>query len=101
MPCRCDGWQGGTFTISNLGMFGVKTFSAIINPPQSCILAIGAAETRVVPNEGKNASEVPYKTSKVMSVTMSCDHRVVDGAVGAQWLQAFKSLIENPLNMLL
>jgi len=94
-------FQGGTFTISNLGMFGVKTFSAIINPPQSCILAIGAAETRVVPNEGKNAAETPFKTAKVMSVTMSCDHRVVDGAVGAQWLQAFKNLLENPLNMLL
>jgi len=94
-------FQGGTFTISNLGMFGVKTFSAIINPPQACILAIGAAETRVVPNEGKDAAEKPFKTAKVMSVTMSCDHRVVDGAVGAQWLQAFKNLLENPLNMLL
>jgi len=118
-------YQGGTFTISNLGMFGVKSFAAIINPPQSCILAVGAAESRLVPADAKDgitcmlcnyasnmstdvalsvlnrAGGQPYKTVKVMSVTMSCDHRVVDGAVGAQWLQAFKEYMEKPLSMLL
>eukprot|EP00499_Haloplacidia_sp_CaronLabIsolate_P010349 CAMPEP_0196770918 /NCGR_PEP_ID=MMETSP1104-20130614/1403_1 /TAXON_ID=33652 /ORGANISM="Cafeteria sp., Strain Caron Lab Isolate" /LENGTH=506 /DNA_ID=CAMNT_0042141033 /DNA_START=40 /DNA_END=1560 /DNA_ORIENTATION=+ len=93
-------FQGGTFTISNLGMFGIKQFSAIINPPQACILAVGAAERRVLPNEQPDAMD-PYRIATVMSVTLSCDHRVVDGAVGAQWLQAFKKYLENPLRMLL
>ncbi len=92
-------FQGGTFTISNLGMFGVKNFSAIINPPQSAILAVGTAESRVVPNPA-NAAQ-PFSTSQFLSVTLSCDHRVIDGAVGAQWLKAFKEYLENPLNMLL
>ena len=92
-------YQGGTFTISNLGMFGVKTFSAIINRPQAAILAVGATEARLVPS-AKDAS-TPYTTAQVMSVTLSCDHRVVDGAVGAQWLQAFKGYIEQPSTMLL
>ncbi len=92
-------YQGGTFTISNLGMFGVKNFSAIINPPQAAILAVGTAETRVVPNPANPAQ--PFTTSQFLSVTLSCDHRVIDGAVGAQWLKAFKEYIENPLNMLL
>ena len=88
-------FQGGTFTISNLGMFGTTQFAAIINPPQSCILAIGGATGKVV-KQGADFVEV-----QVMNVTMSCDHRVVDGAVGAQWLQAFKGYIENPVTMLL
>ena len=88
-------FQGGTFTISNLGMFGTTQFAAIINPPQSCILAIGGATGKVV-KVGAEFQEV-----QVMNVTMSCDHRVVDGAVGAQWLQAFKGYIENPVTMLL
>jgi pyruvate dehydrogenase E2 component (dihydrolipoamide acetyltransferase) len=91
-------FMGGTFTISNLGMFGIKNFSAIVNPPQACILAVGGSEKRVVPDpEAENGLGV----STMMSVTLSCDHRVVDGAVGAQWLQHFKSYIENPLKMIL
>lgn len=90
-------FQGGTITVSNLGMFGIKNFSAIINPPQSIILAVGTTEARLVP--AKN--EKGYKTAQYMSVTASCDHRTVDGAVGAQWLAAFKSFMENPTNMLL
>lgn len=91
-------FQGGTITVSNLGMFGVKNFSAIINPPQACILAVGSTEDTLVPDE---ESSTGYRTAKVMSVTLSCDHRVVDGAVGAQWLQHFKHLLERPHLMLL
>jgi pyruvate dehydrogenase E2 component (dihydrolipoamide acetyltransferase) len=95
-------FQGGTFTISNLGMFGVKHFAAVINPPQSCILAIGATEKRVIPNEDKETSSTqPYTTASVLSVTLSADHRVVDGAVGADWLQSFKEYMEDPVKMLL
>ncbi|KAL6254255.1 hypothetical protein P5V15_014873 [Pogonomyrmex californicus] len=90
-------FQGGTITVSNLGMFGVKNFTAIINPPQSIILAIGATETKLIP--AKN--EKGFTTAQYMSVTASCDHRTVDGAVGAQWLAAFKDLMENPVTMLL
>ncbi|XP_017761478.1 PREDICTED: dihydrolipoyllysine-residue acetyltransferase component of pyruvate dehydrogenase complex, mitochondrial [Eufriesea mexicana] len=90
-------FQGGTITLSNLGMFGVKNFSAIINPPQSIILAIGTTENRLIP--AKN--EKGFTTSQFMSVTASCDHRTVDGAVGAQWLNAFKNFMENPTTMLL
>jgi len=89
-------YQGGTFTISNLGMFGVKSFSAIINPPQAAILAVGAAEARLT-----QAKDGSISSAQVMSVTLSCDHRVVDGAVGAQWLQAFKGYLEKPNTMLL
>jgi len=88
-------FQGGTFTISNLGMFGVKEFAAIINPPQGCILAIGAGEQRSVVKDGALA------IATVMSCTLSVDHRVVDGAVGAEFLAAFKKLVEEPLTMLL
>lgn len=87
-------FQGGTFTVSNLGMFGIKSFSAIINPPQSCILAIGAGEQRAVVENG----EVKIRT--VMTVTLSVDHRSVDGSVGAEYLQYFKKFIENPVSML-
>ena len=88
-------YQGGNFTVSNLGMFGVKNFTAVINPPQSMILAVGMAEKRpVIVNDEVLISEV-------MTVTLSCDHRVVDGALGAKWLKVFKSLIENPSLMLL
>ncbi|XP_046478907.1 dihydrolipoyllysine-residue acetyltransferase component of pyruvate dehydrogenase complex [Neodiprion pinetum] len=90
-------FQGGTITVSNLGMFGIKTFSAIINPPQSIILAVGTTESRLIP--AKN--EKGFETANFMSVTASCDHRTVDGAVGAQWLTAFKSFMENPTTMLL
>merc|ERR1711934_750725 len=88
-------FQGGTITISNLGMFGISHFTAIINSPQSCILAVGGTKEKVVPT--KEGS----KTAKMMSVTLSCDHRVVDGAVGAQWLQHFKKFLEQPTSMLL
>ena len=87
---------GGTFTISNLGMFGVKNFAAIVNPPQAAILAVGGARKEVVKN-----AEGGYEEVLVMSATLSCDHRVVDGAVGAQWLQSFKCYLEDPMTMLL
>jgi pyruvate dehydrogenase E2 component (dihydrolipoamide acetyltransferase) len=86
-------FQGGGFTISNLGMYGISHFSAIINPPQSCILAVGAGEKKPVVDGDK------IVIGTVMSVTLSVDHRSVDGAVGAEFLQAFKSLIENPITM--
>ena len=88
---------GGTFTISNLGMFGIKQFAAIVNPPQAAILAVGAARKEVV----KKADGSGYEEALMMSATLSCDHRVVDGAVGAQWLGAFKSYMEDPVTMLL
>lgn len=89
-------YQGGTFCVSNLGMFGISEFSAIINPPQACILAVGAAEKRpVVSVDGKN-----IEVGTVMSCTLSCDHRVVDGSVGAEFLAVFKKFIENPIEML-
>ena len=88
-------YQGGSFTISNLGMYGVKEFSAIINQPQSCILAIGAGEKRAV------VKKDTLSIATMMSCTLSVDHRAVDGALGAQYLQAFKSLIEDPLTMIL
>jgi pyruvate dehydrogenase E2 component (dihydrolipoamide acetyltransferase) len=87
-------WEGSTFTISNLGMFGIEEFTAIINPPDSCILAVGGiAQVPVV----KNGAIVP---GNVMKVTLSCDHRVVDGATGSAFLQTLKGLLEEPLRML-
>lgn len=88
-------YQGGTFSISNLGMFGIDEFSAIINPPQSCILAVGGGVKK--PCVGANG-EVSVGT--FMKVTLSCDHRVVDGAVGAEFLQVLRRNLEDPLNML-
>lgn len=96
-----DELNGGTFTISNLGMFGVSNFSAIINPPQACILAVSAAEKRVVPKDKVKEGEDPYQVVSMMNVTLSSDHRVVDGAVAAAWGIEFKRLIENPELMLL
>ena len=96
-----DELNGGTFTISNLGMYGVHNFSAIINPPQACILAVSAAEKRVVVNEDAKEGESPFKTASLMNVTLSSDHRVVDGAVAALWGKEFKKFIENPELMLL
>ena len=87
-------WEGNTFTISNLGMFGIESFTAIINPPDACILAIGGISEVPVVRDG---AVVP---GHVMKVTLSCDHRVVDGAMGAAFLQDFKSLLENPVLML-
>ena len=87
-------YQGGVSAVSNLGMFGMKHFTAVINPPQSSILAVGAGEQRVVVKNGAPA------VATVMTVTLSCDHRCIDGALGAQLLYAFKQLIENPMGML-
>ncbi|HEY1752983.1 MAG TPA: pyruvate dehydrogenase complex dihydrolipoamide acetyltransferase [Caulobacteraceae bacterium] len=87
-------FQGGTFSVSNLGMFGIKSFASIINEPHGAILSIGAGEKRPVVKEGQLA------IATVMSVTLTCDHRVVDGAIGARWLVAFKALIEDPITMI-
>ena len=88
-------FQGGGFSISNLGMYGVKNFSAIVNPPQGCILAVGAGEDRVVVRHGQMV------VKNIVDVTLSVDHRVVDGAIGAEFLQAFKHYIESPALLLL
>ena len=90
-------YQGGTFTVSNLGMYGVSHFSAIINPPQSCILAVGGAQKKLLPSD----SEQGFRVGHTMTVTLSSDHRVVDGALAAQWGQHFKRYIEEPESMLL
>jgi len=86
---------GGTFTISNLGMMGIDHFTAIINPPQSCILAVGGNTQRLIPADNEKGFDVVTE----MKVTLSCDHRTVDGAVGAQWLKHFAGFIENPITM--
>jgi pyruvate dehydrogenase E2 component (dihydrolipoamide acetyltransferase) len=90
-----DEYEGGTFSISNLGMYGIREFSAVINPPQAAILAVGAGEQRAVVKGGALA------VASVMSCTLSVDHRAIDGATGAEFLAAFKKLVENPLTMLL
>lgn len=87
-------WEGSTFTISNLGMFGIEEFTAIINPPDACILAVGGISQVPVVKDGQ------IQIGNVMKVTLSCDHRVVDGATGAAFLQTLKSLLEEPLRML-
>jgi pyruvate dehydrogenase E2 component (dihydrolipoamide acetyltransferase) len=92
---KLEEFQGGTFSISNLGMYGVRDFAAVINPPHGGILAVGAGEPRPIVKNGALA------IATVMSCTLACDHRVVDGAVGAQFLAAFKKLVEDPLTMLL
>ena len=86
-------YQGGTTSVSNLGMYGIKDFTAVINPPQSSILAVGAGEERAVVRNGQIVA------ATVMSVTLSCDHRAIDGALGAELIGAFKKLIENPVMM--
>ena len=87
-------FQGGTFSVSNLGMFGIKAFASIINEPQGAIMSVGAGEQRPVVKNGQLA------VATVMTVTLTCDHRVVDGAVGAKFLQVFKAMIEDPVTML-
>ncbi len=87
-------FSGNTFTVSNLGMMGIDEFTAIINPPDSCILAVGGIKETVVVKDGE------FKAANIMKLTLSCDHRVVDGAVGARFLQTLKQLIENPAAML-
>ncbi|CAF2562640.1 unnamed protein product [Rotaria sp. Silwood2] len=88
----------GTFTISNLGMYGITNFSAVIYPQQSAILAIGGVETKIIPAQD---SPKGFRQSSMLNITLSCDHRVIDGAVGAQWLQEFKQFLENPGSMIL
>ncbi|WP_303830271.1 dihydrolipoamide acetyltransferase family protein [Asticcacaulis taihuensis] len=87
-------FQGGTFSVSNLGMFGIKTFTSILNEPQGCIMSVGAGQQRPVVKNGQLA------VATVMSVTLTCDHRVVDGSIGAKFISAFKPLIEDPIKML-
>ncbi len=91
---RPEDLQGGTFTLSNLGMYGVDAFSAIINPPQAAILAVGRIADRVVPVAGQP------EVRPMMMLSLSCDHRVVDGARGAQFLQTLVELIEEPIGLL-
>lgn len=90
-----EDYQGGSFTISNLGMYGVSEFAAIINPPQACIMAVGAGEQRAIVKDGQ------VQIATLMTCTLSADHRVVDGAVGADFLAAFKEFIEDPLSLLI
>ena len=87
-------FQGGTFSVSNLGMMGIKSFASILNAPQGCILSVGAGEKRPVVHGDK------LEIATVMTVTLTCDHRVVDGAIGARWLQAFRGYIEDPITLL-
>ncbi|MBI5319754.1 pyruvate dehydrogenase complex dihydrolipoamide acetyltransferase [Bradyrhizobium sp.] len=87
-------YQGGTTSVSNLGMYGISHFTAVINPPQSTILAVGASEERAVVRNGK------VEAAHIMSVTLSCDHRAIDGALGAELIGAFRRLIENPVMMM-
>src|SRR5690554_3458603 len=88
-------WEGNTFTVSNLGMFGIDEFTAIINPPDACIMAVGGIKETVLVKDGQ------MKVGNVMKVTLSCDHRVVDGAVGSAFLKTFKSLLEDPVRILI
>ncbi|KAE8211959.1 hypothetical protein CF327_g4354 [Tilletia walkeri] len=99
-------YQGGTFTISNMGMFGVSSFTAVINPPQGAILAIGGTEAKILPaKEGAEAegaeASLGFRKAQVMTATISADHRVIDGATAARWMKAFKETLENPLSFML
>jgi pyruvate dehydrogenase E2 component (dihydrolipoamide acetyltransferase) len=87
-------WEGNTFTISNLGMFGIEAFTAIINPPDACIMAVGSVKETVIVKEGQ------MQIGNVMKVTLSCDHRAVDGVVGSQFLLTVKELLEEPVKLL-
>jgi pyruvate dehydrogenase E2 component (dihydrolipoamide acetyltransferase) len=86
--------EGGSFTVSNLGMYGVEEFAAIINPPQAAILAVGAAKQEAVVTDGR------LEVATVLRVTLSVDHRPVDGAIAARWMSAFVSLLERPVRIL-
>ena len=87
-------WEGNTFTISNLGMFGIDEFTAIVNMPDACILAVGSSKETVIVENGV------MRPGHVMKVTLSCDHRVVDGVSGAKFLQTFQDLLEEPVRLL-
>ena len=91
---KTEDFEGGTFTISNLGMYDINNFTAIINPPQSAILAIGKGIKKPIVFQDK------IIISTLMNVTLSCDHRIIDGAIGALWLKTFKEIIENPLTLI-
>ena len=93
-PLKAHEIQGGSFTISNLGMAGIREFCAIVNPPQSCILAVGASEQRAVVRDGTLA------VATLMTCTLSADHRLVDGVLGAEFLAALRRLVEAPLSLL-
>jgi pyruvate dehydrogenase E2 component (dihydrolipoamide acetyltransferase) len=93
-PLKAHEIQGGSFTISNLGMAGIREFSAIVNPPQSCILAVGATEQRAVVRDGALA------IATLMTCTLSADHRLVDGVLGAEFLAALRRFVETPLSLL-
>jgi pyruvate dehydrogenase E2 component (dihydrolipoamide acetyltransferase) len=95
MKLKPEEYQGGSFSISNLGMYGIREFAAVINPPQAGILAVGAGELRPVIKDGALA------TATVMTATLSADHRLVDGATGAELLATFKRYVEEPIAMLL
>eukprot|EP00826_Nyctotherus_ovalis_P035444 TRINITY_DN3046_c0_g1_i14.p1 TRINITY_DN3046_c0_g1~~TRINITY_DN3046_c0_g1_i14.p1 ORF type:complete len:490 (-),score=166.35 TRINITY_DN3046_c0_g1_i14:143-1612(-) len=92
---------GGTFTISNAGMYGISQLIPIVNPPQACILGVSGVEKKLVVDESKLSSPAPWRIASRLTVSLSCDHRVVDGAGGAEWTQEFKKLIENPALMML
>ena len=95
LALKPEEFQGGGFSISNLGMYGIKNFQAIINPPQSCIMAVGASNKRplIIKDE--------LVVATIMDISISCDHRVVDGAVGANFLKSFKKFIEHPIKMVI
>ena len=88
-----DDLDGATFTVSNLGMYGISEFQAIINPPQGALLALGSCEERIVPGAES------FQTAKIMRVTLSCDHRAIDGALGAQFLSKLKAVMEDPAEL--
>ena len=88
---KLEEFSGGSFTISNLGMYGISSFTAVINPPHGAILAIGAGVEKPVVKDGN------ITTATMMTATLSGDHRVIDGAVGAEWMAAFKNYVENPV----
>ena len=91
----------GTFTIADLSLFHVSNFSAIVNPPQACILGLGGIHQKARINRSASANESPLLSSSILTCTLSCDHRVVDGAAGAEWLQEFKARMEDPMNLIL
>lgn len=91
-----DAYSTGTFSVVNVGAYGVRSSEAIVVPPQACILSVGAIEQRVVVDPANE-----WRAAPIMSATLSCDHRVIDGAVGAQWLQEFRALIQSPVSMLI
>lgn len=98
-----DEFKGNTFTVSNLGMYGIDQFTAIINPPDACILAVGGIKEvlKIKDKDKDKKKSIGFKYAQIMKVTLSCDHRVVDGSVGSEFLQTVKNLLENPLKMML